>query len=373
MKKNIQKDRKKRIITIGTFDFIKGIGIMGVVMGHVNSNYMITSPILLFILGIFGRGLMPMFFMISGFGNKINDISRTLIKSTKQLLIPYIYTAAAVGICFPIIHYLAFRWWPGTIREILRVFLAFVLGCPQSGKEFMGVTLYECTPMWYVLALFWATNLANLISSKAEKWGRFFLTAACVILGYFMIKKNVFWYWCIPQGLMAVGYFKLGRWIKEKKWIEKKIPVYEMTILVLTALAELFWGNMSLPHGVFAWGLSDYIGAGCIGLLLLRFGVWTSRFAGRISERVRCIGRYSYWIMCLHAIDTNCIPWYLFAQKFESSPNLGFFLEFFLRSLLLGICCIILDKIFRYRRKKGEIVCHVRKKIFEKNIRTVFE
>lgn len=345
----------------------------GVVAGHVASNYKLSFPPLLIVLVIFGRGLMPMFFMISGLGFRKTRMRKCLNKNVKELLIPYFWTTVAVVICFPLIHYLAFRWLPGTIQETSRIILAFLTGCSRSGKTVFGLSLYECTPMWYILSLFWSVILVNLLSKEDKKWVRILGLLACVVIGWQLAVTDIFWYWCIPQGLMATGYFYVGYIIKEKKWLERRHSAWQYGLIVSGAVAELVLGNFSMAYAVFAWGLLDYIGAGCVGALLLRLGFWVDRYEGKISDGIRRVGRYSYWIMCIHAVETNCIPWYLLAEKFETHPHVGFFLELLLRALLLGGCCVILDRISRYRRRKKEKNQYVSKRLSKEHIKAISE
>ena len=68
------QETKKFRGNLGTFDLVKGIAMMVVVMGHVIGYYDISKmPVMtpVFMLMAFAAsGLMPLFFMISGFGFK---------------------------------------------------------------------------------------------------------------------------------------------------------------------------------------------------------------------------------------------------------------------------------------------------------------
>ena len=61
---------KKKVITIGAFDLAKGMGMFCIVAGHTIFNYDVPFTAVSTGLKIFGTGLMPMFFLISGFGCK---------------------------------------------------------------------------------------------------------------------------------------------------------------------------------------------------------------------------------------------------------------------------------------------------------------
>lgn len=362
---------KRNRMTLGMFNFIKGIGMIGIVMGHVQSDYVLTLPILLIILAVFSRGLMPMFFMISGIGFRNSRNFRHIKKDVRDMLVPYLITMAAVAVLFPLVHYMVFRWWPGTAEETFRIFLTFLFGCPHSGKCIWGVPLYECTPMWYLLSLFWASTLLTLFYKFLGNKKRNLAVMICVILGWFFAVTDIFWYWCVPQGMMAVGFLQIGYVIKERWWMAGKLEKKIILLVVVLAAAELFLGNFNMAHADFAWGVLDYAGAGCIGFLLILFGKRADRIGGFVFEAIRKIGRYTYWIMCFHAVETNCIPWYLWAQRFEDHPQTGFFLELFIRMALLGGCCMAADRLYRAMRKGKEMGQNVQKRIPEKGIGSV--
>lgn len=126
---------------------------LGVVASYVASNYELSFPPLIIVLVIFGRGLMPMFFMISGLGFRTNRMRKCLNKNVKEFLVPYFWTTVAVVVCFSLIHYLTFCWLPGTIQGSSRIILAFLTGCSRSGKTVFGLSLYGCTPMYIVTVL----------------------------------------------------------------------------------------------------------------------------------------------------------------------------------------------------------------------------
>ena len=92
----------------------------------------------------------------------------------------------------------------------------------------------------------------------------------------------------------------------------------------------------------------------CIALQL-------NQYNGTIAEIVAKIGRYTYYAMCVHSVEINCIPWYLLSEKFTHYQNVGLFLEVFLRSCILIVACKIINRITIYRRKqKRKKLCTMR-------------
>lgn len=343
--------KERKILTIGAFDLAKGVGMLCIIVGHTMHHYNLPIMGLYIMIRILGISMMPMFFLISGIGIRKMNEKKLLKKMKKELLYPYLYVTISVIILFPLFNYLAFHWWPGAISETVRTVLAYVMGSAESGKRFFGIELYECSVVWFFLALFWGNGILNLILEKVKEKYQFLIVFLCVMLGFGCVITD-FWYLCIPQGCFAVGYIYLGYRIKKSNWLEKKYVLGQMFFLLVIALVEIIWGEVNLAYSVFKWGIIDYLGAGLTGLFMLRIYLWFNRFEGGFSEVICKIGRYTYYAMCVHSVEMTCIPWYLFAERFENHPCFGFVLEIFLRSCILIIGCIIISKISRYIRKK---------------------
>ncbi len=344
--------RRKKTISIGTFDLLKGLGMTGIVAGHICRKYSVDFLPFQIYLMMFGPGLIPMFFLLSGLGGKKREIKDAWKKNAKELLFPYFLTTAVVAAVFPLCHYMAFRWWPGAMTETLRTVSAFLTGCPRGGNTVFGFRIYECTPLWYLLALFWAANLTNIFLKIPSAGWRNAVICLCVLSGYLGSSVN-FWYGCIPQGLMAVGFYYAGYLIKKNKLLEKNWSSWIYVVLGIVSAVELIFGEMQYSYGIFKLGLLDYVGCGCIGILLLRLGIWLNRFNGTISEWIRRLGRYTYWAICVHGVEQNCIPWYLLSDSMSSYPNVGFLTELFLRGILIVSGCLIIRRwsVFAHRKK----------------------
>lgn len=348
------KEKKRAVITIGAFDLVKGIGMIFVVIGHVLTNYDAERmPLLIavqLVLRVAGYGLMPMFYIVSGFGCKEKAAGSVLKKSARELLIPYGWVMAMIAVLFPICHFLAFRWWPGAFEEMFRYLLAFLTGVPSPGKVLFGISLYECSVVWFLLSLFIAMNVMNAILKLQDGRKRIAAVFLCVLAGYICSLSGI-WYYCIPQGLMAVGYLYLGYLVKKGKWLQNAMPAWQFAVLFIISALEIVFGEYHFSYNTFRWGLLDYLGAGCMGVLFLRVSIWANDIENKGFEVVRKVGRYTYWAMCVHAVEMTCIPWYLFAARFEKYQQAAFTAEVVLRGIIIGLGCLILDRISGIRRR----------------------
>ena len=95
----IEKEKKMLKIRMGTFDPLKGLLIISVVVGHALSHYNISERSLLSVLSLplylVGLGAMPAFFLIAGMTFKPKSISTCLKQTSKSMLKYY----AITGLC----------------------------------------------------------------------------------------------------------------------------------------------------------------------------------------------------------------------------------------------------------------------------------
>lgn len=358
----MRNDNKFKV-TIGTFDWVKGMGMICIVVGHLLNEYSVSlqifSPIMI-PLKILSAGLMPMFFLINGYSFKSRSIYDMFNKSTKGLLKPYIYVAIAVICIFPIIHYLLYRWWPGAVSETVRYIVAFVFGLPCVGMEIFGISAYSCSVAWFLLAMFLTHNILNIILKIQDQKLQIVMVMGCVLIGY-ACAINKIWYFCIPQGFLATGYSYLGYLMKKTKLLQKKIPIWVYMILIFISVAELIWGEYNLANSIYKRGILDYIGSIATGLLFMRCAFFANYFENVVSEAVKIIGRYSYWIIGLHAWEMVSIPWYEVIKKFGKQAVIGFFVILFFKINIIYVGCCVLKKITKLRykkiseKKKGEL------------------
>lgn len=349
----MHKTRKFKV-NLGTFDLIKGIAIICIVFGHMLSYFDIEElaplyPILAFPF-LMRSAANPMFLMISGFGFKPKKVGICLKKGFSELIIPYVFVTLIVIIVFPIIHFLTFHWWPGAIHETIRYALAFLFGVPKSGKEIFGYELYECSVVWFLLASFLAINLLNVILKVKSFSMQNILVILCVLAGYALFHID-FDYYCIPQGLMSVGYCYTGYIIKKRDVINNRNPLLLIVLAGATAFETLF-GGFGIAYGVFKIGFVDYLLAGCSGAFFMISCILTSQIEWKILEPIKQAGMYTYWIMCIHSIEMTCIPWYISMPTLIEHQVFEFILEIVVKAVIIFLGCVLLKKLTRYFYKR---------------------
>lgn len=353
------QNKTKFRLTLNSFNVIKGIGILTVILGHMASHYKMEElalPLLLLYIGFpVLAGAMPMFFLISGYSFKEKSVKKVLKTSFQSLIKPYLLVTLVFILLYPITFRLWYGEWAYGIHETKLYLIAFLFGIPKPGKQLFGYSIYHCTAMWFFLSTFWATNLLNLILKIKNKSAQLIIVLLLVIAGYEMLIRD-FNFYCISQGFMATGYFYLGYMMKKHDLFSRGMHKVR-TYLVLVPIACFFgfFCSFNLCLGEFRYGMIDYIASCFAGILLMYLGVYLQRFEGTAMGLFDKIGTYTYWILCIHAVENDCMQWWAY-KKVIPHESIAFVGEFVLKIVIIIFCCYLLKKItqYRYSRKRKQ-------------------
>lgn len=357
--------RKKYKVNLGTFDLMKGIGMIGIVAGHAQALYPIDQlgPLIPFfyLIGFINFGVNSMFYCVSGFGFKEKPVKAFLKKTFSELLVPYLIVTLCVTILFPFFHFLTYRNLAGALHEAVRYALAYLLGIHGTDITLFGYSLAHCYVVWFLVSLFVALNVLNLIVKVKNQSFQILLVALCAILGLYLQTLS-FAYFCIPQGLQSVAICYIGHLVKKHKVLDKDhlVPWICLGLLVMTLLCIIFGGfGLTLP---FIQGLVkdfiNYLGTVSVGILYLFVAVIISRWDWKGIEWIRDIGMHTYWIMCIHSVEYVCIPWHLMRAKFIAYPLPCLLAELLCKILIITTACFVIKKITvqKYKRRLSQNV-----------------
>lgn len=345
-------------ISVGSFDFIKGSAICIIILGHIAVDFDLSrltcfAP-LLAVLGLLKTPLIPLFFIISGYAYIAGSRKAILEKTARIILLPYIIVAIFFTILQPISMYIQTHSAEQAVNRCISVALAFLLGIPIPGKILFGYKLSHCAIVWFLLALFWAYNLLNLILGMKRIKVQVVGILSCMVLGYVLFLID-FTYFCIPHGLIASGFFYVGYLLKKSKFLERGLLANWMYFVwILIAVLYANWGEFDLCYGKFRVFPVDCIGVMILALLLLVFGIYIGNFEWRIFDLINSVGIHSFWVLCIHSIEQKCIPWNRFIQMTEKWPNLGFVFALVIKTAIISVCCKLLKSInkWNYRKRK---------------------
>lgn len=352
-------EKKKVRIGLGTFDLIKGIAMLSVVFVHTRWRYDAEQFPLFNLLGLIfaillGSGAMPMFFIVSGFGFKEKSEKVVLKKTFSELLIPYIRAIPIFFFAYCALRYILFPTTWDLIKAAARGTCGYLLGIPRPGYFFENDSI-SAGALWFFLALFIATNLLNIVLKIKNTTIQAITVILIVVAGYMLLKLD-FLYYCIPQGLMALGFCYLGFIMKKQKlldcWMYSKwtyfilVPIW---FLMLVATLTGKSAGFDMANGRFS--PLEYLGAGCSGLFSMIISIYLSKLDLKWMEWIGTIGRYSYWILYTHAIEMMVFPWYELAEANPSRP-VALAIELTLKVIVILTGCMIFKKCsqIKYQR-----------------------
>lgn len=365
--------------TLGMFNLLRGVAMLSIVFMHsisvfsgMFSTNMTSIEQLPFSQGIsilvgafcvicflIQTASMPALLMVSGYGMRKRTFSDGFFRWGNELVRRYIVTMIFTVLLNCSLHYLLFRYLPGAITESLKVFGGMALGLTQT-TTFGNVTLFANGPVWFLLALFWALVIFNLILNKVEEKRIPYVVIATSLIGW-LLSYVKYTPWCISQGLISVFYVYLGYYIKKEKlflkdlsWKEKVL--FAAFVIVPNLVSSALGKGMDMADNVYSFGPLTYVENGLFGIFFLYISLKANVFKGRICAVIRTVGRYSLYVMCVHSAEMIAVPWYLFGEKFADRPIMGFVLVYITRLIIIAVGVFVIIKIAKMtnttKRKK---------------------
>lgn len=321
---------------IETFDLLKGLGILLMIVGHSTGK---MSGLRDFIFSFH----MPLFFLISGYFFTSVKWKTLLSKNAQRLLVPYLFTGLLIG------AYLVFDAWQvgGNLDFVaLKRLKAIALG--SGAPRVLGMNA-PIGAIWFLVALFWSTIFLNL--ALRTKYPLFL----CLLFSGigFALHGEIFLPLSFQPGLTGALFLYVGYWVKQQGFLNAdplvpsmsalsassnssalpdlptpaNVPFSNKGLLPLVAFALWFtsWqrGRLEMSCDYYRLWYFDMLGAisACylLWLGMRAFEHWLQAHAESLSLTVRCangirrtllfFGKYSLVVLCFHLVDLTCIPW----------------------------------------------------------------
>ena len=83
-------------------------------------------------------------------------------------------------------------------------------------------------------------------------------------------------------------------------------------------------------------------------------------FKGYVSNKLRLLGRYSIYFLCVHSVEGKALPWYILDEKINTYMALGIItvvrllMDCLLCALVVYVSPIIKGKIEQYKLKQNK-------------------
>lgn len=360
MKKSDQVQRKN-VNNIGMFDLSRGLLLLLVVLGHSVSMFFeykeaevevwLLLPLIM-VGKVFIYGLIPMFFIMSGYGFRKQNMKKCVKSQLRYLSKPYLCVAIAVTVIAVLKKIVMGR----PVLDALRYqSLPFLLGVPSYTKiPSLGL---DCAPigfMWFFVTLTLAWIGLNLILQVKNEVLRVVIIVLLALLGVQM-PAYAFTPFCYAQVLCCIAYLYLGYRIKKSKLLVRKIPLLYFVISGIVLCGIVFFGNIDISQNMWKLNFLDYIASCIAGILMFKIFVSFDRFEGKIAEFLRLLGRNSIYILCVHAVEDLVFPWEYVERMTEGDFIASVLTVVVIRAIIIFVSCFIINKIVRWKRvmKRG--------------------
>jgi fucose 4-O-acetylase-like acetyltransferase len=293
-----------------TFDMLKGIGILLVIIGHTFMKE----------IGPYIQAFhMPLFFMVAGFFFKYKPLKDQFIRDSRRLILPYLFVV------------------------ITTMLIAFAKDFKATGEINLHLgTLYECgTPAWFLLALYGTKQIFNLLFQFSKQYYllyAFLLSSIpCFIAHFIEIDSTL----AIGSSICGVFFYAVGYYVNANQILTKSEPykAYLIVIAILLWINTSIFGAVDMHYCIFKLWIIDFLGA-CAGVYLCyALCNYIENRTVRSKNLLTTIGYYSFVIYSFHAIEYVFPDWHQIAS-FSDGTVLRPFVIVALR--LVGACLFVL-------------------------------
>ena len=292
----------KRDISI---DIVKGIGMIAVILGHMSLPEKAIDFIFTF--------HMPLFFLINGYFFKKKSFKQCIWQKFRSLIVPYLVTSILV--------IASSTFWSilrgediSTIISTIKMWLAATLYGSGTYTHFLKWDIHIIGAIWFLLAMFWADIIFNLLLKIK---GTYIWGILLAVIGY--VTTEIIWLpTSLQAGLTAILFVEIGYIARRHDLLE-----FALNHMLVLIVAALLWGNSIVNGGHlymvgnhYGNGIFDVLGAVSATVLLIKLGRLIAAKKSIVASALARYGKDSLIVLCFHLIELNTFPWYLISNQF---------------------------------------------------------
>lgn len=349
MRNALNKDEKRKYgvsSSLGMFDAAKGISMVLIIFGHsiINTNRSSASIVLLMLACMVSVGLMPMFYIISGYGFRGEKNISCIKKQLSYLLKTYI-VVAVFTILFSVIKVVIISDY--SVKDLVSLAFSF-LTFSTIGGTIGGIETVSVGPIWFCIKLCIAWIILNFIFSFKNKKVIYTSVAFVVIAGALMerLPYNIY---ARTQFIPAVFFIFVGYILREKKLFQKenKYTCLKYVLIVVVAVLGIMINGVTKAASNYmgTYYILGVLTSACMGVVLLRLYMILN---GKIDMKLfKRIGRNTYDIIYIHNFELLVVPW----EKIMSHINLPMLVKELIIFILRGILIYVIFKLVQCIRK----------------------
>lgn len=310
--------RPARAKRVGWVDIARGIGMLLIIEGHLGMPGRITN--MAFSVHV------PLFFLISGYLSKPGRPG-AIAKYAKRLLIPY----AATGVTIAVIEAVKAFCHEGLRRGgavLLEWLAATAFGSGSTPSPILGI--HQIGATWFLLALFFAMLINELIDGKPYAW-----PVTIALLAFALVSRTYWWLPCsIQPACMALTYVRIGREAHLRGFDPSELGIIPILIAAAIWIADIFYDRYTMNIVIAFFRCMPLDLAGSIaGTVVICWFASKIEHIGAFAKPLTFIGTYSMPILCFHLIELVCVPWWDIATIFGLSVRRLTYLLFFIAKI----------------------------------------
>lgn len=316
-------------------DSAKGVAMLLVIVGHCY--WLDVFPNIRAIIYSFH---MPLFFILSGMFVKPLGLADNLRKYSKAYLWPYLVTGLLLLLFWNV------REWGvgGDVETMIKDRIVRILwGSGMAQGTEMFAKLPSIGPIWFLLALFWATSIYSFLKKTCSGLTQFLVIMLLAIVSIESIR-----YIRLPlsmqAGMLAVTYLAIGNMIREKDTIRRldevnwavKLICAALFFVILVVMPRNGWFNISTVN--LGWSI---VGLWCsvVGSLTLIYLCY------RTKLKTGWIGKNTLSILCAHCIILSGVTKIIEPKTWEYGLLCNFGLEITFEIVTAVILALCIKKI----------------------------
>ena len=342
-----QRDAAARDRTsVGMFDLFKGIGMILVLWHHSEwpefTGWAVSPGASLWNFVVV-TCLMPMFFIVSGYGFRPVPLKKAVRQQSGLILRPYCYTGIATVVACFVFGCLTL---PG-VRSVIDFCLSEVIGflfATQSGMLF-GLKTGNPGPCWYLAALFldWCC-LCLMYERKLKNWVIWVICAVMFLISS-LIPENI--PLCLESAFRMIVYLLIGYRMKKRGFLEE-LTGWKLAVFAAATAVGAFFTLRSgvidgaVPQSAFGSLIALLVGfeVPAVSILLIRLILFFNRFQNPVTNAVSYIGQNSLLYFCVHTVEYLAFPWWKLIGRFGGNQIRCYVLMFLLRFVMTTLCVL---------------------------------
>lgn len=269
------------------FDIMKGIGILAVIIGHIESGSVA------FIYSFH----MPLFFIVSGYFYREKTVLASIRTDARHLLLPYALTCMSIIACYAVLS-----WYHGS-NQVSSWLLASLYGSATlSHVSYYGAHIPRIGAIWFLLALFWCKNLFNIIHRYCLHPFRICIVVSvtAALLNRYLVNAPG----AILIGFSALIFYYIGYWVRLQGGFTR-------VNLLLSLLCVMIWvwtilaSEMSVACALYGHYPLNIMGAYGGTFMVFLFADVLAADNGLVARFLAWCGRHSLLILCLHLFEMD--------------------------------------------------------------------